>query len=48
MNLTSDPYYAHFGFEAIPPTGSMIVPFCGSYVGSYKVTPKRNYNGAYE
>ena len=25
----------------------MVVPFCGSYLGSYKVIPKRNYNGAY-
>ena len=29
------------------PRGSMLVPFCGLYLGSYKVIPKRNYNGAY-
>ena len=29
------------------PIGSIVVPFCGLYSGSYKVTPKRNYNGAY-
>ena len=25
----------------------MVVPFLGSYLGSCKVTPKRNYYGAY-
>ena len=25
----------------------MVVPFCGSCLGSYKVTPTRNYFGAY-
>ena len=29
------------------PIGSKVVPFCGSYLGSYKVIPKRNYFGAY-
>ena len=29
------------------PIGSMVVPFCGSYLGSYQVIPKRNYLGAY-
>ena len=29
------------------PIGSKVVPFCGLYLGSYKVTPKRNYFGAY-
>ena len=29
------------------PIVSMVVPFCGSYLGSYKVVPKRNYYGAY-
>ena len=27
--------------------GSMVVPFCGWYLGSYRVIPKRNYYGAY-
>ena len=25
------------------PIGSIVVPFCGSYLESYKVIPKRNY-----
>ena len=29
------------------PIGSRVVPFCGSYLGSHKVIPKRNYYGAY-
>ena len=29
------------------PIGSKVVPSCGSYSGSYEVTPKRNYFGAY-
>ena len=29
------------------PIGSLVVPYGGSYLGSYKVNPKRNYNGAY-
>ena len=29
------------------PIGSKVVPFCGLYLESYKVTPKRNYFGAY-
>ena len=29
------------------PMGSMVVPFCGSYLASYKVIPKRRKNGAY-
>ena len=28
------------------PIYSIVVPFCGSYLGSYKVIPKRNYYGA--
>ena len=28
------------------PVGSIVVPFCGWYLGSYKVNPKRNYLGA--
>ena len=28
------------------PIGSIVVHFCGLYVGSYKVTPNRNYYGA--
>ena len=28
------------------PIGSMVVPFCGSCLGSYKVIPKRNHKGA--
>ena len=28
------------------PVGSIVVPFCGSYLGSYKAIPKRNYYGA--
>ena len=28
------------------PRGSIVVPFWGSYLESYKVTPKRNYYGA--
>ena len=27
--------------------GSVVVPFCGLYLGSYKVIPKRNYYRAY-
>ena len=29
------------------PIGSIVVPFGGSYLESYKVLPKRNYYGAY-
>ena len=29
------------------PIGSILVPFWGSYLESYKVIPKRNYYGAY-
>ena len=29
------------------PIRSRVVLFCGSYLGSYKVIPKRNYYGAY-
>ena len=29
------------------PMGSIVVPFYGLYLGSYKVIPKRNYYGAY-
>ena len=29
------------------PRGSIVVPFWGSYLESYKVIPKRNYYGAY-
>ena len=29
------------------PIGSIVVPLGGSYLGSYKVIPKRNYFGAY-
>ena len=29
------------------PIGSKVVPVCGLNLGSYKVTPKRNYFGAY-
>ena len=33
--------------EAVPlPIGSIVVPCCGFYLGSYKVVPKRNYYGA--
>ena len=28
------------------PIGSIVVPFWGSYLESYKVIPKRNYYGA--
>ena len=28
------------------PVGSIVVPFCDLYLGSYKVIPKRSYNGA--
>ena len=27
------------------PLGAIVVPFCGSYLESYKVIPKRNYYG---
>ena len=27
--------------------GSIVVPFCDAYLGSYKVAPNRNYFGAY-
>ena len=30
-----------------PFLGSIVVPFWGSYLESYKVNPKRNYFGAY-
>ena len=33
------------GLEALP-RGPTVVPFWGSYIGSYKVMPKRNYYGA--
>ena len=29
------------------PIGPIVVPFRGSYLESYKVIPKRNYQGAY-
>ena len=29
------------------PIGSIVVPCCGLYLGSYKVIAKRNYYGAY-
>ena len=29
------------------PRGSMVVPFWGSYLESYKAVPKGNYYGAY-
>ena len=29
------------------PTGSIVAPVCGLYLGSYKVIPKRSYYGAY-
>ena len=29
------------------PRGSIVVPFWGSYLESYKLTRKRNYYGAY-
>ena len=29
------------------PIGSMVAPFGGSHIGSYKVIPKRNYNGTH-
>ena len=32
--------------SATLPTGSIVVPFCGLYLGSYKVIPNRNYYGA--
>ena len=28
------------------PIGSIAVPFCGSYLGSYKAILRRNYNAA--
>ena len=28
------------GFRGLP-IGSIVVPFCGSYLGSYKVVPKK-------
>ena len=33
-----------FASESI---GSIVVPCCGSYLGSDKVIPRRNYNGAH-
>ena len=39
------------GFKVIRdtklPIGPSVVPFCGLYLKSYKVIPKRNYLGAY-
>ena len=32
------------GTRALP-IGSIVVPFCGSYLGSYREIPKKNYNG---
>ena len=32
--------------EVRVPQGSIVVPFWGSYIESYKVVPKRNYHGA--
>ena len=29
------------------PIGSIVAPFCGSYLGSYKVIPKKEYSEAY-
>ena len=29
------------------PIGCMVVLFCGSYLGSFKVIPKQNHNGAH-
>ena len=43
----------HIGIEVLIstlalglPIGSIVVPFCGLDLGSYKVIPKRNYYGA--
>ena len=33
-------------FPKHPIIGSIVVPFCGLYLVSYKVIPKRNYDGA--
>ena len=33
--------------KVLLPIGSIVVPFGGSYLDSYKVTPKGNYYGAY-
>ena len=49
FRLNSSAFWAKlmaFGFQALP-RGSVVVPFCGSYLGCEKVIPKRNYNGAY-
>ena len=35
------------GFNYLRLRGSIIVPFCGWYLGSYKVIPERNDNRAY-
>ena len=35
------------GLPGAPPRGSIVVPFGGPYLESYKVIPKRNYYGAY-
>ena len=35
------------GAKSPIPIGSIVAAFCGSFLGSYKVIPKRNYNGAY-
>ena len=34
------------GWDKKQPRGSIVVPFWGSYLESYKVTPKRNYYAA--
>ena len=39
--------WGSFGVQALIPIGSIVVPFWGSYLESYKVTPKRMYYGAY-
>ena len=35
------------GFRVHIPKGPSVVSFCGLYLESYKVTPKRNCSGAY-
>ena len=40
-------YRASIDFAVYLPIGSIVVPFCGLYLGSYKVIPKGIYYGAY-
>ena len=45
--MVQNPTFQLLGsYEAALPRDPKVVPFGGSYIESYKVTPKRNYFGA--